>query len=120
MEKKIVIIGDDSLERDTLTQVLIALGHIVKTINDVENIYLTLHLFNPTVIVMDIDLYRSDGRTVCNEIKSSLLYWHIPVILLTSLSHDEIGIIECEADAILGKPIDTYNLLLAIESFTVT
>lgn len=91
---------------------------IVKTINDVENIYLTFHLFNPAVIVMDIDLYRSDGRVVCNEIKSSPLYWHIPMILLTSLSHDKIGIIECEADAILGKSIDTHNFLLATESFT--
>ena len=67
--------------------------------------------FSPDLILMDIRLDTADGRIICDKMKSQAGTSHIPIILLTGLSYDEIAILDCQADAVIGKPYSNASLL---------
>ncbi|AZI26713.1 response regulator [Pedobacter sp. G11] len=120
MQKKIMIIDNDHQTRDKIKKTLSKFGYIIEVILNFEEIYAALSRFKPDVFILDINLRGGDGRSLCNELKANFSHAHIPVILLTSMRFDQIGTIDCEADAILGKPINMDNLLLTINGLLST
>ena len=115
MERRVMIIDDDQDAVQEIKNQLNAAGYIVKSIVDIEEIYPSLQSFEPSLFILDINLKGGDGRSLCNKIKANLSYQHIPIVLLTSLDFEKIGEIDCEADAILGKPVEIRNLILTIK-----
>lgn len=71
----------------------------------------------PDLIVSDVMMPLKDGFSLCDEIKSSELLNHIPVILLTAKSavEDQLIGLECGADAYIRKPFHPDELLIRIE-----
>ncbi|KLT63978.1 response regulator transcription factor [Pedobacter sp. BMA] len=116
MEKKVMIIDDDRDAMKVIKDALTADGCMVESIMTIDDIYPNLQSFKPNLFILDINLKGGDGRSLCNKIKADLSYHHIPIVLLTSLDFEKIGEIDCEADAILGKPIDMKNLSLTINN----
>lgn len=114
MNKKILIVDDDILFLEAFAEFLVEEGFMIEFAERVSEINKLLSSFVPDLIILDIHLEDGDGRTVCNDIKIRSETEHIPIIILTGLSYEEIGMLDCRADAILGKPCDTQNLLLTI------
>jgi DNA-binding response OmpR family regulator len=73
----------------------------------------TVHL-----IVSDIMMPVMDGFEVCNQVKSSINYCHIPVILLTARNtlDSRIEGLEKGADAYIEKPFSPKHLLAQIDN----
>ncbi|MCX2430765.1 MULTISPECIES: response regulator [unclassified Pedobacter] len=113
---KILVIDDDQSVLDSLELLLESEGYHVKSINSPTLIADSLMDFTPNLILMDIRLGNEDGRLLCNEMKQNSFTEHIPIILVTGLSFNEISKIDCMADAILGKPYHMQNLLLTINT----
>jgi chemotaxis family two-component system response regulator Rcp1 len=72
----------------------------------------------PTIIVLDLNLPRKDGRTVLAEIKSHPLLAVIPVVVLSGSDapQDIIACYKLHANCYLVKPRDLYGMNEAIRS----
>ncbi|GAB3908341.1 two-component regulator propeller domain-containing protein [Mucilaginibacter boryungensis] len=72
----------------------------------------------PDLIISDIKMPRMDGIEFCKKIKSDAKYRHIPVILLSDNTHDNIKLdgLDVGADAYLAKPFNLKELELLISN----
>lgn len=72
----------------------------------------------PDIIISDVMMPVKDGLTLCNDIRSSSLLNHIPIILLTAKSsrQDWIKGVKYGADAYIKKPFNFEELLVQIET----
>ena len=114
MQKKVLILDDDAMALFSLESILTNEGYLVNCIGSSDIVDLTIKAFVPDLIILDIRLKDGDGREICNKLKKTAGTRHIPIVMLTALSYDEIGEIECSADAIIGKSFDSENLLRTI------
>ncbi len=87
---------------------------IVEKVESATALYTAVGLFRPDLIIMEISLGHLDGRSVCNDLKNAAQTAHIPIILLTTMTYQEIVEIPCAADAIIGKPLNEFNLMRTI------
>jgi len=120
MGKKILVIDDDELMLRALDCLLMHEEFQTKTLAKAELIENVVSDFRPDLIVMDIRLDTADGRTVCDRLKADESTSHIPIILLTGLTFNEIAHMDCHADAIIGKPFKNSSLLHTIKQFLRT
>lgn len=115
MQKRILVIDDDELMLGALDSFLRFEKFDTETVARAELIYQAVASFNPDLIIMDIKLGNADGRLICDDLKDNLTSSNIPIILLTGLSYWEIALIDCKADAIIGKPYESSSLLNTID-----
>ncbi|WP_308756234.1 ATP-binding protein [uncultured Bacteroides sp.] len=71
---------------------------------------------NPNLIVSDIMMPKVDGIELCRRIKTNVQTSHIPVVLLTARTADDIKISSYEvgADSYIAKPFNFDVLLVRI------
>ena len=77
-----------------------------------------VHDMNPDIILMDIYLGDSDGRILCQYLKSSDKYKHIPIILYSAGVISPESILEARADEFMGKPFQIAELIGKIRRLT--
>lgn len=72
----------------------------------------------PDLILSDVMMPRKDGFALCQEVKSSPILNHIPIILLTAkTSHDDkLGGLKCGANAYIEKPFKEEELKITIKN----
>jgi len=72
----------------------------------------------PDLIITDLMMPKMDGITFCKELKSSIEYCHIPIVMLTSRSDIETRLesLEVGADYYLAKPFMLPELELQIRN----
>jgi len=71
---------------------------------------------SPDLIISDVMMPKMDGFELCNSIKSNLETSHIPIILLTARTSDELKITgyQSGADEYMLKPFNMEMLLLRV------
>jgi signal transduction histidine kinase/AraC-like DNA-binding protein len=76
---------------------------------------------SPDLIVSDVMMPKVDGFELCKLIKSNVQTSHIPVILLTARTSEELKMTgyQSGADEYLAKPFNLEILLLRIEKLIV-
>ncbi len=98
---------------------------IAKEISGEYNVILThngeealkaLKKFNIIMVVSDVIMPVMNGYELCRQIKSTMEFSHIPVILLTASVHVNAKIegLDSGADAYIEKPFDTEHLMAQI------
>lgn len=72
----------------------------------------------PDVVITDVMMPEMDGRTLCKALKEQAVTSHIPVIMLTALSHrdEKIKGLEVQADYYMAKPFNLQELQLIIKN----
>jgi DNA-binding response OmpR family regulator len=109
--KKIMVVDD---EKDLLALVkgyLKKAGYEVAVTTSCEEGLNILNAFKPGLIYMDVNVGTDDGRVMCKQIKSVAEHRHIPIILI-SANDEALGTYkEYEADGILKKPFQPFQLL---------
>jgi DNA-binding response OmpR family regulator len=75
-----------------------------------------LRKFNIILVVSDVIMPVMNGYELCREIKSTMEFSHIPVILLTASVHVNAKIegLDSGADAYIEKPFSTEHLMAQI------
>jgi len=72
----------------------------------------------PDIILLDLNLPRKDGREVLKEIKNSLEFKYIPIVVLTTSSSNEdiVRTYGNHANCYITKPVDFDQFLKVIKS----
>lgn len=74
----------------------------------------------PDVVLLDVMMPGMTGFEVCEKIKESPTFGHVPVVMVTALDsiEDRIRGLEAGADEFLSKPVNDVALLTRVRSLT--
>ena len=113
----ILLADDDKAITRYLRQILKHKYKILEADNGMEALNMARQTF-PDLVISDIRMDVMDGIELCKKIKQEQSLNHIPVILLTGSSKDEVELqsIEGGADAYITKPFDKDILLAKVEN----
>jgi CheY-like chemotaxis protein len=110
----ILVIDDDASVRDLTSRFLTKLGfQVVAAANGEEGIRLARQV-QPLVITLDVIMPECDGWTVLKKLKSDPSLAEIPVIMVTIVDNEAMGI-HLGASNYLIKPVDRDRLAVLIE-----
>ena len=114
----LIVFADDDADDRLLLQEAFEENNLKCTLYFVEDgvellDYLEQNGTVPSLILLDINMPRKDGKQILQEIKSSIQWRHIPVIMFTTSKSQE-DIRKCYdlgANSFIVKPSSFENLL---------
>lgn len=111
----ILVVDDEPLARQTLTDLLEAHGYRVVGAGDAEEAFDRLH--EADLVLLDAMLPRTDGWTICREIKERIDPL-LPVIMVTARTapEDVLRTFDAGADDYVPKPFQVAELQARIDS----
>mgnify|MGYP005773259319 CR=1 FL=1 len=113
---KILIIEDEKLLADSLTELLRGKGFEVEAVYDGEagTQYAELGVYD--LLILDVMMPKMDGYQVARQVRAKHL--GMPILMLTARSEleDRIAGLNSGADYYLTKPFDTRELLACINA----
>ena len=119
MNALILVIEDNCVNRELVTDVMEANGfRVTQAPTAEEGLRLARELL-PDLILMDISLPGMDGLAATRALKADPATSRLPVIALTAhvMRGDEAIALEAGCDGYLSKPIDTRKLPGTIKGF---
>ena len=117
-KKEILIVEDEEDIIELLKYNLEMEGFSVRHISSGNNIVSEMDTYKPDLVLLDVMLPDKDGLSVCRDIRESIKYAHIPVIMLTAKSQDHhvIAGLESGANDYISKPFNIGVLVARIHS----
>jgi two-component system cell cycle response regulator len=118
---RILVVEDSPTQAMQLGHILELEGYqVVVALNGAAAMAM-LDSLQPDLIISDIVMPEMDGYELCQAVKSSETTWHIPIILLTTLSdpRDVIQAIRAGADNFITKPYEPRSLVSRIRHVLV-
>lgn len=114
----ILVVDDNPLNVEPLTELLRAMGYRTAAAMNGEAALLRTRELRPDLILLDIMMPGMNGMEVCRRLKADPRSLHIPVVFVTALSDtsDKIAAIEAGGDDFLTKPYNRPVLLARIRS----
>lgn len=112
--RSIVLVVDDvAANRDLLEANLGQLGYDVRQASDGMEALEAIEADEPDLILLDVEMPRMDGITLCRRLKADPVRRLVPVIILTAYQDraTRIAGLEAGADDFLTKPFDSAELL---------
>jgi DNA-binding response OmpR family regulator len=111
----ILVVDDEPMARETLTDLLEAHGYHVRTAGDAEEAFDRLH--EADLILLDAMLPGTDGWTICREIKERIDPL-LPIIMVTARTapEDVVRTFDAGADDYVAKPFQVAELRARIDS----
>jgi PAS domain S-box-containing protein len=115
-----IIVADDSRGcRLLLGTVLNRWGYAPVTVEDGEQAWEALSVpTGPQLAILDWEMPRADGVTVCRRIRAANLSRYVYLVLLTAKSQesDLLAGLEAGADDYLAKPVNLHQLRLRLRA----
>lgn len=108
--KKILIVDDDEGVLGALEMLLSDEGYSVMGVASESQVYKAVSDFKPDMIILDVLLSGSDGRTICKKLKNNPETLDIPVVMASAHPTAEREIKKYKADDFLAKPFGLYEL----------
>ncbi|MDF2557755.1 MAG: response regulator transcription factor [Bacillales bacterium] len=110
MVQKILVVEDDLDIQELTKEFLTANEYVVDTANDGEQGYLKFKEGEYDLVMLDVNMPKMDGFTVCKMIRQKS---NVPIIMLTALEEeqDQLKGFENGADDYITKPF-SFNLLI--------
>ncbi|MGG7098787.1 response regulator transcription factor [Clostridium sardiniense] len=115
MNNKIFIIEDEEKIKVELSTFLERYGYKTKAVDNFENVIEETLDYNPTIILLDVNLPYYDGYYICREMRKKS---NVPIIIVTSRDSDvdELMSMNLGADDFVTKPYNPQILLARITS----
>ena len=113
--KKLLIVEDNKEFRSFLKEQLGEFYKVIEAADGEEGEKQAVDE-NPDLIVSDIMMPKMDGIELCRRIKTNVQTSHIPVVLLTARTADDVKISSYEvgADSYMSKPFSFDMLLIRV------
>jgi len=107
-----ILVVDDDLDILEVVHILLTLNKFtVRTISRGESVDQEVREFTPDLILLDVSLGTTDGRVICQRLKSSPGTSRIPVILFSAHFDLVNNISGCHADDVITKPFEVADML---------
>ena len=108
----VLVVDDVAANRDLLEADLVDLGYEVCQAADGVEALALIERAEPDLILLDIDMPRMDGLTLCRRVKAHPRQRLIPVVLITAMHDRKTRLYgrEAGADDFLTKPVDAEEL----------
>jgi two-component system cell cycle response regulator len=119
MNEPILVIEDNDLNRELVTDLLEASGFIVYQAREAEEGLRLARELLPALVLMDLSLPGIDGLAATRALRADPVTRHLTVVALTAhaMKGDEKTALRAGCDGYLTKPIDTRTLASKMESF---
>lgn len=110
----ILVVDDVPANRELLEGYLTDLGYEVRQAGDGQEALQAIDAEEPDLVLLDIQMPRLDGLSVCRAIKQHSRLRLVPVVLITALGDRATMLagLEAGADDFLPKPFDAQELLI--------
>lgn len=117
MKKNVLLVDDKKELRLVLKSYLIKKYNVETAESGLHALALLQNGYCPDIIVSDLMMPSADGKTLVAQIKSSGLFSHIPIIILSSIdkSSERIELLRSGANDYLTKPFNPEELEVRIE-----
>ncbi|MBA4167508.1 MAG: response regulator [Chitinophagaceae bacterium] len=114
-----VLIVDDDLDLLEMMEIVLRRSEMqVECLSHGMGLFDTLSNFRPDIVIMDIYLGDSDGRNLCQQLKTSADYKDIPIILYSAGIITKESIEQSLADEFIVKPFNVQQLIARITTLT--
>lgn len=115
MNKKVLVVDDESSIVSAIAYALRREGYEVDTASDGEEALVKVASFHPQVMILDVMMPRLDGYGVCRRLEDRE---DIGIILLTVKNDivDKIVGLEMGADDYMTKPFEIRELLARVKA----
>src|SRR5579875_3591544 len=116
MKKRIIVVEDDASIAEVLTLILQHEHYRVEPfVND--SFMGTIWDDMPGLILLDLWLLDMNGKSICQQIKTSDALKHIPVVIISAHRDIRLYAEEAGANEYLEKPFDMKVLLSVVEKY---
>jgi CheY-like chemotaxis protein len=118
-----ILLADDSLTIQKVVELTFAdTDYEVVAVSSGDDLLQRLPEVRPDLVICDVIMPGRDGYDVCQEIKSSSEFLHLPVILLTGTFEpfDRDRAIAVGCSEIITKPFEAKKLVDAVERLSGT
>ncbi|MEO0436568.1 MAG: response regulator [Pseudomonadota bacterium] len=115
---RLLLVEDNELNRDMLSRRLHRAGFKTELAQDGQEALEKIHLCNPDLVLLDMNLPVLDGWSVCQAIRADKAVAKTPVIALTAhaMAEDRDRALDAGCDDYATKPIDFPALLEKIRA----
>ncbi len=119
MKKRILVVEDNLLNLELVTDLLETAGFIVCAARTAEEGLRAARERSPDLILMDLSLPGMDGLAATKELKACPATQQIPVVALTAhaMRGDEQAALGAGCDGYLSKPINTRTFVETLARF---
>jgi CheY-like chemotaxis protein len=116
---KVVVIEDNPLNMELVTDLLEGAGHRVFWASKAEDGLALVRMESPDVVLMDIALAGMDGLSATRLLKEDPSTSHIPIVAITAhaMRGDEDKALHAGCTGYIVKPIDTRTFVATVTSF---
>ncbi len=117
MAKTILLVDDEEIVREAISEVLKDEGYRVVVAKDGEEALDAAVKENIDLVVLDADIPKKNGFEVCMELKSPKMKLtnHVPVMMITGVykrpENNARALLRCKADDYLLKPFKKDEFL---------
>jgi DNA-binding response OmpR family regulator len=116
MTKRILIVDDNVFMVEVMTYILNSNGYEVIALYTGNEVFNTIKIDHPDLVILDLALPDLDGRDICKLLKLNTSTRNLPVILCSGAEDlDEALILPGAPDDILHKPFDLNALVQKVE-----
>ena len=114
---RIIVIDDDPDIRDVLALTLAQEDYEVLQARDGAEGLNLIKDKTPDLLIIDYNMPKMDGPTLCGIVKKDILMSHLPIIMLTGKGEvtDKVSGINAGADDYMVKPFEPQELLARIK-----
>ncbi|WP_340818680.1 response regulator [Methanolobus sp. WCC4] len=112
-EPLVLVVEDDATSRELISTMLTGAGYRVALVEDGAVALDAAKKLHPFAITLDLNLPEMNGTEVLENLKNDRSTASIPVLILSSLGEQDVGVIVGIEDH-LTKPIDAVHLLSAL------
>lgn len=115
---EILVVDDTPANLEVMTEILSFAGYRVATSISGDRALKRLQTYNPDLILLDIQMPGIDGFETCEQLKSSPVTAHIPIIFMTAQSdtHSKVKGFSLGAVDYITKPFQAEELLVRVNT----
>lgn len=120
MTGRVLVVDDIPINQRLLAARLTAEYYEVQCAGSGAEALEMIEAAHPDVVLLDVMMPGMTGFEVCEKIKESPEYGHVPVVMVTALDsiEDRVRGLEAGADEFLSKPVNDVALLTRVRALT--